>query len=460
MDISYAMAEKISRIRFDDLPTPVIEKTKLLILDTIGVAMAGSSAPGCKEVVDQITACGGKRESSILVYGPKVPAFLAAFVNSMMAHARDFDETHDKALTHALVSVLPTALAVAEQSKKTTGAEFITAIVLGTDVVCRLGLAFQPQEAKGRSFSGWHFSAINGFFGSAATAAKLMKFDQTRLHNTLGIVYSQVAGSRQPRADGALTKRMQPALAAKGGIFSAFLAASGITGAKNIFEGDYGFFKLYREPSVPYDANELTDEFGQRFEILNISVKPYPCARPTHAAIRPTIDLVKREDIAAKNVQQVTVSVPHKSFESVGKPFEIRTNAQVDAQFSIPYTVAVAIARRDVTLADFETEAVQNPEILKLARKVDVVIDPEAEGWTPVEIEITLKGGQSHSTKETVLRGDPENPMNKEEITNKFRKCCEFAAKPLSKDRLDKGLETVENLERIENVSDLATFFC
>ena len=422
--------------------------------------MAGSSAPGCKEVVDQVTAWGGKGESSILVYGPKVPAFLAAFVNSMMAHARDFDETHDKALTHALVSVLPTALAVAEQSKKTTGAEFITAIVVGTDVVCRLGLAFQPQEAKGRSFSKWHFSAINGFFGSAVTAAKLMKFDQTRLHNTLGIVYSQVAGSRQPRADGALTKRMQPAFAAKGGIFSAYLAGSGITGAKNIFEGDYGFFKLYREPSMPYDANELTKEFGQRFEILNLSLKPYPCARPTHAAIRPTIELAKQKDIAAKNVQQVTVSVPHKSFESVGKPFEIRTNAQVDAQFSIPYTVAVAIARRDVTLADFETEAVQNPEILALARKVDVVIDPKAEGWTPVEVEITLKDGRIYSSQETALKGDPENPMNKEEIINKFRKCCEFAAKPLSNDRLDKGLRIVENLERIENVSDLATFFC
>jgi len=460
MDIATSLVEKLCDINFDNLPTSVIEKTKLLVLDTIGTAIAGSSAQGCREVVDQVVDWGGKAESTIFVYGQKVPAFLAAFANSLMAHARDFDDTHDKALVHSMVSVFPAGLAVAEQTGNITGPEFITAITLGAEVIYRLSLSLKPEQAKDRSFSGWHFSAITGCFGSAATAAKLLKFDKTTMHNALGIVYSQAAGSRQPRADGVLTKRMQPAFAAKSGVFSAYLAAKGITGATNIFEGDYGFYKLYKDPSLPHDAEVLTSELGQKFEIMGTSLKPYPCARPTHAAIRPTIDLVKAENIQADRVEFVNVSVPYKSFEAVGKPFKIRTNPQVDAQFSIPYTVALAISKQDVSLADFEIDAVRNPEIVGLAEKVKVHINPEVEGWTPVEIEITLKDGRTYSAREDALKGSPENPMDKDEVANKFQECTKIGTKPLSNEKIQGIIDLVDKLEKVQNMDELAKSIC
>ncbi|MFX1555570.1 MAG: MmgE/PrpD family protein, partial [Promethearchaeota archaeon] len=276
MDSVEKMVGHITGTQFSDLPEAVVDDAKRFILDSVGVAIAGSSAPGSKEVVDLTKDWGGKREATVLIYGGKVPSPLAAMVNSIMMHALDFDDTLDESALHAHVSVLPAAVAVAESVGKVSGKDLITAVTLGVDLVCRLGLATRRPLS-------WIRSATCGFFGAAAAAGKVMALDWEQMSNALGVAYSQISGNAQCLIDGGLVKRMQPAFAARAGVLSAFLAQSGITGARDFLEGQYGFFNLYE--GGDYDPEKLLDGLGTRFEGTKLSIKPYPSCRMTHAAI-------------------------------------------------------------------------------------------------------------------------------------------------------------------------------
>lgn len=237
-DLAYDLVENTVKTKYDMLPKDVSEITKKFILDTLATTLVGSSAPGCRNVIDQIKDWGGKQESTVLVYGGKLVSPNAAFANSVMAHAVDFDDTHDEAIIHANVWVLPAALAIAERMGSVSGKDLITAVSIGVDVTCRLCLG-----AVGL-LSG-NAGAYVGYFGATLAAGKILGLNENRLLHAIGVAYSQCAGNRQCIVDRALVKRMQPAFGARGAILSSLLAQRGITGAKNIFEGQYGLFPVY-----------------------------------------------------------------------------------------------------------------------------------------------------------------------------------------------------------------------
>ena len=267
-DLAYDLAGNAVRVKYDDLPKDVVEITKKFILDTLATMIAGSSAPGCKSVVDLVKDWGGKEESTIMMYGGKVISENAALVNSMMAHAIDFDDTHDVAILHANASVLPAALAMAERKGGITGRDLIAAVATGVDLMCRLGLGVIGQLS-------WHFSSTIGYFAATIATGKILGLDEDKLLHAMGIAYSQCAGNVQCIVDGGLTKRLQPAFAARASILSSILAQNGITAARNIFEGQYGFFPLYH--GGKYDRKRIIKNLGTEFEGKNLSVKLYPC---------------------------------------------------------------------------------------------------------------------------------------------------------------------------------------
>jgi len=332
MEASVSIVENAIDIEYSNLSEETIDTTKRFILDTIGVIISGSSATGVKELVEQIMDWGGKKESTILLYGEKVPAPHAALVNSLMAHARELDDIHDAAHVHSNITILPAALSMAESKGHVSGKEFITAMVLGTDLVCRMGLATQET-------TGWHWSTTCGYLGSALAAGKILNLNQRELHNALGIAYSMTGGVLQNLIDGALMKRIQPGFAAKGGVVSSCLAKKGISGSKGIFEGQYGYFNLYERGA--YDREELIKDLGKRFEGTNSSIKRYPCCRCNHASIDAMLSIQRREEIEPGDVKEIEIVVPEHVFGIVGKPFELRANPQIDAQFSLQYTVAL-----------------------------------------------------------------------------------------------------------------------
>jgi 2-methylcitrate dehydratase PrpD len=457
MDITCHLAEHIVRAKFEDLGGHTIGLAKRFLLDTLGVAIAGSSAAGVKEVVDQMVEWGGRPQSTIIWFGKRVPDVNAAFANSVMIHARDFDDTHDGAVVHANVTVLPAVMALAEKVDTVTGKDFLSALVLGIDLTCRLGLAIGNAPGFAQREIGWVRTAVCGIFGATAATCKILGLGEEGVVNAMGIALSQIAGTRQVVTDSALTKRMQPAFMTRAAITSALLAKRGITGCKGVFEGNYGFFNLYWGGN--YSRHELTEGLGERFEVDNLSFKPYPCCRYTHGAIDAALRCAQRNGISSDSVDEVKVHlVRHKFFDMVSRPFELRGNPSVDAQFSIPYTVTSALLDGYVFLDSFEPEKVKGRAKNQLLKKVAVfrdqaIKDPSSLG--PVTVEIKTKTGKVHSETVEEFKGHPRNTMTEDECRDKFLRCSGYSVKPFSRGDLDRIMETVLGMEALNNSNDL-----
>jgi len=447
MDSVKKLVDHVTGTQFSDLPEAVVDNAKRFILDSLGVAIAGSSAPGCKEVVDLVKELGGKPEATILIYGGKVPSPSAAMANSMMMHALDFDDTLDESALHAHVSVLPAALATAESVGKVSGKDLITAVTLGVDLVCRLGLATRRPLS-------WIRSATCGFFGAAAAAGKVMGLDGDQMSNALGVAYSQVAGNAQCLIDGGLVKRMQPAFAARAGILSAFLAQGGITGARHFLEGQYGFFNLYEGGN--YGREKLLEDLGNRFEGMKLSIKPYPSCRMTHAAIDAALAIREEHGIEPSDIEEIIVHASKMVYDMVGSPFAIRENPQVDAQFSIPYTVAAALIRGDVFLKDFEESPIRDPRALACAEKVRVEVDPELAERDIMTAHLVLKTkDRVYSKRIDRVKGNPLNPMSLDDCIEKFRKCVLSYQRPMPGEKVEEILDCLVNLEGLKDIRTL-----
>jgi len=461
MSAMKAIIKYLAETDFKNIPERTVEKQKDLLIDTLGVAVAGSRAQGVKSVVDLFDETGGKPESTLLVFGRKLPCLNAAMANSLMAHGLDFDDMHEQAGVHANVCVVSPALAVAEKVGGVDGKTLLGAIILGVDLVCRLSASIPL-------FTGWHSTTTFGIFGAAAAAAKIMGLDETGIANALGIAYSQSSGNRQARLEGTLTKRLQPALAAKSGLLSALLAGRGITGPHDILEGDWGMLKLYTGPSFSEDysvINErLTRDLGNIFYGDGLSIKPYPCCKATHTAIAGALHLLSTSQIAAGRIEAVEVFVSNGCYQTVGRPFIIKTNPQVDAQFSIPYTVATVLLEGKLGLEDFTEDRIRDARRMRLAKKVIVFVDPSLEDPPGNVVNLTSRivireGGKTYSHHSLVAKGHPRCPMERKELFVKFEDCLRFGEPRLFEKR-EEIKQTVQDIEQVKDVRTLMECLC
>ncbi|MBI4331720.1 MAG: MmgE/PrpD family protein [Chloroflexi bacterium] len=450
MDASHALAQNVVNIKFQDIPAEAVRAAKMSILDTLGTTLAaGTLDDASHPVVDFVKEGGGKPESTIIGFGGQAPAWMAAFANSTMAHALDYDDSHEKAMTHGGIAIVPASFAMAERIGKVSGKAFIAAVVLGQDLAFRVSLA-TPKEPRD-----WHPSTVYGIFGVAAAAGKLLGLTVDQVQHALGIAYSQASGNRQAVSDASQTKRLEVGFASMGGILSALLAQKGITGAVNSLEGEFGLYKVYHRGV--YDPAVLTSELGKRFEGVNLTFKPYPSGRGSHSSIDATLAMVREHDIKPGDVESITVFKASTPAKVLGEPVERKRRPEnvIDAQFSIPYTVACAVVRRRVGLREITPEAIKDPAILDVAQKVSVQANPEfnkfKNTFIPGITEIRTTGGKVYSKRVDVTYGSPENPMPKEVFKQKFTDCASYAVKPLSGADLNKVIEMVMNLENVDD---------
>lgn len=460
MSTEEKLADYLSSTTYDDLPPEVTLASKKSIMDTLGVSLAGSSASGVKEIASLVKEWGGKPESTVFLYQAMVPAHEAALVNATMARALDFDDVHMKTATHANATVVPAALAVAELCGKVNGKEFITAITLGAELMYRMRSV--PDFCS--AVSGW-VGELYGGFGAAAAAGKIMGLTLEEMGHALGLACSQAAGVSQPFYDGALATRVQQGLAARSGITAALLARKGITGANNFLEGKAGFYPVYYR-GINYDINRLTDGLGQRYELLNVATKLYPCCGFTHAAIGNVLDIIEENQLSSGDISKVLLRVNQRTYTFVCTPTKTKYRPQtvVDAMFSLPYTVGTVLFRGDVSLEDFSPEAISDTERLKAIDKVEVVADEDIDRESielnlPLSLhiaELRTKGGQCFAQKVLYAKGYPERPVSINDCTEKVRRCAPFAVKPFPQSKVNQLIEIVENLEQQEDVNYLA----
>lgn len=300
------LALNAMRLRYEDLPESVIQAVKRSVLDTLAVTVAGSSADGVESLVSLIKGWGGTGESTILVYGGKVPAFTAALANSTMARARDLDDVHEPAAMHLSAAIVPSAFVISEYSRSIrnrliNGKDFIVAIALGSDFLCRLRLAGPGAGDEG----GWS-SETPAPLAVAMMGGKILGFDEEKICNSLGIAYAKCSGNIQAHIEGALTVRLQQGFGSMSGVLAVILADKGLTGAKDILEGKHGYYSLYMRGN--YNPEALTKDIGKRFEISNVSIKPYPSCKYTHTAICGALQLAEENTIPPNDIRKVTIT--------------------------------------------------------------------------------------------------------------------------------------------------------
>ena len=302
-----------------------------------------------------------------------------------------------------------------------TGDRLILAVTLGLDVSCRLGLAAYDDR-------GWHRTGAFGIFGATAAAGKLIGLTQEQMVHAFGIAYSQSAGNRQCIIDGALTKRFQAGQAAHGAVLSVFLAKEGFTGAENVFAGQYGFFPMYQEGG--YDLSEITKRLGDEFLGDRISLKPYPCGRPTHSYIDAAIKLHHELQLHGTSIESVVV---HTDAESCSSRYSVSSGVvqphhQVEAQFSLPYLIGCALVLGKVGID--QINIFDDPKVLATAS----IVQAESKHGMPkgqAEITVTCENGTSASVILEAPSGSPNNPLSTKQLEEKFRDCAAHSLKPV-----------------------------
>jgi 2-methylcitrate dehydratase PrpD len=292
-----------------------------------------------------------------------------------------------------------------------------------------------------------------GFMGSAATAARVMQLDEEKIVDAIGIGYHQCAGNGQCVKDGALTKRLGPGFAIKGGITAALMARAGVTGAKNTFEGEWGFYKQYMHGD--YSRDILLADLGKRFEGVNVAIKPYPCCRGIHPAIDAALVLAIDEDIRGEDIKEIVLSVTDAHLSLLCQPLEAKRSPRspVDAQFSIPWGVASAIVGRHVGLDDFTVSAISNRDVLNVTQKMRVEVDNDLSkpGPSPTRVKILTKDGKTLVKVVENPLGSLERPMSFDDCARKFRDC----ARSLDAKRVERIIELVGQLERQQDMQEI-----
>jgi 2-methylcitrate dehydratase PrpD len=455
-DLVIDLSRFAASINVTRLDAAVIKAVKTNILDTLSCALAGSSAKAIAEVSGLVREWGGAAQADIFVLGGKFPAHHAAWVNSGMSHARDYDDTHDAAILHAGVSTVPAAIAAGQLHGKLSGADLIAAVAAGLEVTCRLGVAISVDIVE----SGFIYTSLLGYFGATAAAGRALGLTADEMLNAFGIVYSSVAGNHQVTRDASLMKRLQPGLAAQAAVVAVQLAKRGIRGAQSVFEGADGFFRVYLHGRV--DGDVVREDLGRRFELLNLSYKPYPCCRDTHAAVDAVLQARAKAQRPADDIESIRVGVTAPGYQMVCVPEHVRLAPRtiVEAQFSIPYTVAAAWIDGRLGMSHFSDEGLQRADVLALASRVQPYVDAEINrDWsrfvTPAKATVEFRDGQSIETRVDYPKGHPKNVMSETEFAAKTMDCATFAARPLPADTAARLTSAVGKLESLADISDL-----
>lgn len=446
MSLTQQLAKFTAATDFDDLPDDVIAATERRVLDTMGVAWAGSTAPGCEAACQTILDEQAAGVSTLWASGEMTSSRGAAFVNGMHAAALDFDTVYERGSVHPDIVTVPAAWAIAEQTGA-SGQAFLTAVALGNEIACRLGAANLHNK-------GWFYTAAHGVFGAAAAAAKLLDLDAEGISNALGLALSRAGGSQQALVEKSLAKRAQSGFAAEAGVFAAQLAARCISGPREAIEGKFGYFALYGEG----DAEVLIQGLGRDFEQMSTAIKKYPSCTANHVPIDLLIGLAVENNLEAADVDEVGIQLSPFAYGLVGGAFDPSANPQVAAQFSIQYSAASAIMRRRLGIADIQDNAVLDPDIAQFIAKVSVDIDDANSGkFAPATVRVRTSDGEILERSLEHVPGTPSNPLTDAEVAAKFRDCAAFGLKPLSDVDADTLAATLGGVSGRENLGGIFT---
>ncbi len=443
---------------FEQLPSSVVERTKVAVLDTLASMVAGATREGVIELAELLADWGGTQQATELVLGRRLPMIYAAHVNATAGRAWELDDVHEQNTCHVNVNTVPAALAVAEARGSCSGRELIAAISVGSEVMCRLAEA--PRI--GFSETGSAMSYQCAFYGVALTVARLLGLGHAAARNAMGIAHAQVAGNHQGYQDGAMTVSLMQGIAVEGGMRAALMAERGLSGSAAVLEGRFGYYNVYHHGR--YDRRAILEEIGTRWLLEEISVKPlYPCCKYTHAPIDAAIAAAAELGVSPDEIAGVRILVTNKEVYNLvccARERKWNPDSLTDAQFSLPFTVASAIARGHIDLETFSQGGLWDGPTRALLPRIEVDLDlaeqSERRGTFPMPgvVTITARDGRTAQRRIDYVKGHPNNPVRFEDVAQKFRSCARFA-RPQWRG-VESVVDAVRHLERLEDSAQIS----
>ena len=437
------LAEFIVQTGYEQLPKEAVEASKNAILDCIGVALAGSGEEMGKITSSLVGESVGQPVSGVIGGGFRTSPILASLANGTIAHALDYDDII-MGYGHPSVVHVPTILALGEKCKS-SGKEALAAYIIGVEVGAKLGGVLGEQHYD----KGWHATSTIGSLGAAASAAKLLKLDVKQTRMALGIAASLASGLRENF--GTMTKPLHAGNAARNAVIAGLLAEKGYTADESILEGQVGFLKVFGE-DLEYDLEGMCQQLGSPFAVISpgIWLKAYPSCGGTHATIDGALQLRRKYSFQTDEVVEVECTTSKLTPKVL---LHHRPKTGLEGRFSLEYCVSAALIDGELTFTD---ERVLAPEIQNFIPKVKyshpVEIADKGFNDLPRTVTIRLRNGEVLSSKVSIPRGMPGNPLSKEELQSKFNLCAQVV---LPAQERAEVIRVVTNLEHLADISSL-----
>jgi 2-methylcitrate dehydratase PrpD len=444
MDVTAKIARFATDLKFDTIPAAAVQTAKTAVRDCLGVALAGSQeedAKICAEIARQENA---KEDATVVGQGFKTSALNAALANGTAAHALDFDHSFTL-MGQPTAPIIPAIFALGE-SLGANGRRMIEAYVAGYEVTAKL-----VHSLRDSAHDGWHAPSTLGSFGAAAACAKLLGLSASEVEMALGITASMASGI--VANFGTMTKPLHVGLGARNGVLAAKLAQGGYTANAKAIESGFGFYQVLHSGTSIHE--QALDELGRSFALLNdgLRIKPYPCGGLTHQVIDAVLEFREKHGLTPENIEAVEVDVVKHTFERI--VFRVPQTG-IQGKFCMPYLVARALIDGEVGLDIFTDSAVRDQNVLKLAERVEMRLDPNLKksdaAGRPCRVTIRLKNGQTLSREVQHAKGGPEYPMTEEELNAKFFECARHA---IPAETARRALDQIQILETLNDIRPL-----
>lgn len=434
--VTKGLARNVLATRWEDIPPQVRHQAKRSLINFFAVALAGCRSRPIEIALRSLSGFCGRQQATVIGRAERMDALSAAFLNAASANVDDFCDTHVATVIHPTAPVAAALFACAEL-RRVSGSDLLLALILGNEVQARIGLAVSPSHYE----RGWHITSTCGVFGAAAGSGKLAELDERKIIWALSLAATQSAGLCE--CLGTPAKSVSVGNAARNGLWSALLAAEGFDGPGEPLAGVQGFYHALSEKP---DLSQITRPWGESWEIMATSYKPYPCGFVVH----PVLDCVLgwRRDNPNADVARVIIRGHPLLSIRADRP---NVSTGREAQVSVQHAVAAALATGEAGLKQFADGCVRDPKVLALRSKVEVLRDEEFS-TIAAAVEITTVDGKTHKLRQTAARGSDANPLSDDDLEDKLRVAAagwdlSYNARPL--------IDAVWSIDKLADVSSL-----
>ena len=451
------IAAFVSQLRYEQIPSTVCERLKLLVLDSLGCAIYGAHLEWCRILRETLEQSDKTQDASIWGTDRKLSSVHAALVNGTQVQGFELDDVHREGILHVGAVTLPALVAMAETHAQLSGKDFITAALAGYEIGPRVGLCMGPQHIG----QGWHSGATVGVFAAAAAAARALALDAEKTMHALGIAGTQSSGLMAAQY-GAMVKRMHAGRAAQSGLYAALLAGQEFTGITDVFEAPYGgFCTTFSRSQDRFDLAALSAGLGERYETMRVSLKFYACVGSNHTTLDALTDVRKRHPFTAADIDRIVVHASQVTVDHAGWPY--RPEGLTAAQLNLPFCAATLILTGDAFVDQFTPDCVNDRARIELSRRVQVLHDPSitARGAAhrhQVRVEVYFRDGSVERETRDAPRGSEQCFADQAQIVQKFRKLTRAV---MAEDRQNALIDAVLRLDELPDsraMIDLLSF--